>query len=207
MKQVKVAIQTTEPISLAGLTSYLASDPGIAVLPAGQRHLADVAVVAVDRLTPEVVAGMRRAAAEVGAPVVLVPDSLGETDVMTAVKCRVVAVLPKAAATADRLVHAVHAAARGDGVLPPSMIGALIKDAERMQRELLELNRDSGVRLSEREEKVIRLLAEGLDTGEIAAELSYSERTVKNVIFAVTSRYKLRNRPHAVAYAVRAGLI
>jgi DNA-binding NarL/FixJ family response regulator len=40
-----------------------------------------------------------------------------------------------------------------------------------------------------------------------AGKLCYSERTVKNVIYELTSRLKLRSRSHAVAYAMRSGLI
>jgi DNA-binding NarL/FixJ family response regulator len=54
---------------------------------------------------------------------------------------------------------------------------------------------------------VLRLIADGHDTNEIARPLCYSQRTVKNVLHDVTSRLKLRNRFHAVAYAVREGLI
>ncbi|MDQ3292886.1 MAG: DNA-binding response regulator, partial [Actinomycetota bacterium] len=38
-------------------------------------------------------------------------------------------------------------------------------------------------------------------------KLAYSERTIKNVIHDITSRLCLRNRTHAVAWAVREGLI
>ena len=61
--------------------------------------------------------------------------------------------------------------------------------------------------LTEREIEVLRLVAEGLDTAEIAEKLAYSERTIKNVIHDITSRLCLRNRTHAVAWAVREGLI
>jgi DNA-binding NarL/FixJ family response regulator len=61
--------------------------------------------------------------------------------------------------------------------------------------------------LTEREVSVVRLLAEGYDTAEIARRLYYSERTVKNIIHDITSRLELRNRTHAVAYAIREGLI
>ncbi|WP_383826475.1 response regulator transcription factor [Streptomyces sp. NPDC058486] len=54
---------------------------------------------------------------------------------------------------------------------------------------------------------VLRLVAEGYDTADIAAKLSYSERTIKNVLHAVITRLQLRNRSHAVAYAMRQGLI
>lgn len=61
--------------------------------------------------------------------------------------------------------------------------------------------------LTERELNVLRLLAEGLDTAEVSGQLFYSERTVKNIIHDITSRLELRNRTHAVAYAIKAGLI
>ncbi len=54
---------------------------------------------------------------------------------------------------------------------------------------------------------VLRLLADGHDTGEIARQLSFSERTVKNVVHDVTTRLQLRNRSHAVANASREGWI
>ena len=44
-------------------------------------------------------------------------------------------------------------------------------------------------------------------TTEVSNKLFYSERTVKNIIHDVTSRLELRNRAHAVAYAIREGLI
>ena len=56
-------------------------------------------------------------------------------------------------------------------------------------------------------DEVLKLLADGLDTSEIARRLSYSERTIKAVLHDVTARFQLRSRAHAVAYAVRAGLI
>ena len=61
--------------------------------------------------------------------------------------------------------------------------------------------------VTEREAEVLRLLAEGYDTAEVGRKLFYSERTVKNIIHDVTSRLELRNRAHAVAYAIREGLI
>jgi DNA-binding NarL/FixJ family response regulator len=61
--------------------------------------------------------------------------------------------------------------------------------------------------LTEREVKVLRLLADGMDTTEVGRQLFLSERTVKNVVHDIMSRLNLRNRTHAVAYALRQGLI
>ena len=61
--------------------------------------------------------------------------------------------------------------------------------------------------LCEREMDVIRLLADGLGTAEIARHLNYSERTVKSIVHGVITRLKLRNRSHAVAFAIRNDLL
>ena len=62
-------------------------------------------------------------------------------------------------------------------------------------------------RLEDRERDVLRLLADGIGTPEIANRLSYSERTVKNIIHQLLTRMQLHNRTHAVAFALRNGLL
>lgn len=104
-----------------------------------------------------------------------------------------------------RLAEAVQAVAAGGAMLPPDMVGRLIRHtpdgaARRWKRK-------PSYRLAEREVAVLTLLAEGLDTYQIAEELHYSERTIKGVVCGVTRRFGLRNRPHAVAFALREGLI
>jgi DNA-binding CsgD family transcriptional regulator len=82
-----------------------------------------------------------------------------------------------------------------------------VAQVERLQGEIL-ANRgavESG--LSIREVDVLRLLADGLDTHQIGKELGYSERTIRNIIYAFTTRVRLRNRSHAVSYAMRTGVI
>jgi DNA-binding NarL/FixJ family response regulator len=61
--------------------------------------------------------------------------------------------------------------------------------------------------LSTRETDVLRLMAQGMEIREIAEKLSYSERTIKNSVHDVLNRFDLRNRAHAVAFALREGLI
>ena len=62
-------------------------------------------------------------------------------------------------------------------------------------------------RLTEREQQVLALIAQGHPTREVALELSYSERTVKNVLHDVVTKLNARSRSQAVAHAVREGLI
>jgi DNA-binding NarL/FixJ family response regulator len=61
--------------------------------------------------------------------------------------------------------------------------------------------------LTDREVRVLKLLADGFDTAEVGRRLFYSERTVKNIVHGITSRLNLRNRTQAVAYALRQGWI
>jgi DNA-binding NarL/FixJ family response regulator len=200
-------MQAMDPLSHAGLAALLRFRDDIALLRPAQRSDAQVLVMAAEAFTGGVVAALRRAATEVGAPIVLVVQEVDEADLMTAVECRVVAILPRAAVTAERLGHSVRAAAAGGGVLPPNLIGELLKQVDRMQRDVLAPTGLNASGLSSREIDVLRLMADGFDTNEIAGRLAYSERTVKNVIYGVTHRLKLRNRSHAVAYALRAGMI
>lgn len=59
--------------------------------------------------------------------------------------------------------------------------------------------------LTQREQGVLTLLADGLSTREVAMRMSYSERTIKKILQDLSDRLHLRNRTHAVAYALRSG--
>ena len=61
--------------------------------------------------------------------------------------------------------------------------------------------------LTDRELGVLRLLSKGETTNQIAADLCYSEKTVKNIVHDVLVRMNCRNRAQAVALATRRGLI
>ncbi|WP_438866687.1 response regulator transcription factor [Paractinoplanes brasiliensis] len=177
------------------------------MLRPAERNDAHVLVFAYEQVSAEVVTVLRRTALETGLPVVLVVNAITESELLVAIENRVVAILPRGAVSAERLVHSVTTAAAGGGVLPPNMVGELLKHIERLQREVLAPNGLNASGLTPREVDVLRLMADGKDTQEIAGELCYSERTVKNVIHNLTHRLKLRNRSHAVAYALRAGMI
>ncbi len=62
-------------------------------------------------------------------------------------------------------------------------------------------------RLTAREVAVLRMLADGGRTTEIARSLSYSERMVKNIVHDVMTKMDCRTRAQAVAVVVREGVI
>jgi DNA-binding NarL/FixJ family response regulator len=61
--------------------------------------------------------------------------------------------------------------------------------------------------LTDRETEVLRLVAQGFEVKEIAEKLAHSERTIKRVTHDVLNRFQLRNRAHAIAFALEGGLI
>ncbi|WP_329000621.1 response regulator transcription factor [Kribbella sp. NBC_00709] len=202
------ALRQRPEISLINDTDLAAVMPGLSGLSGDQRTTPPVvALIAIDSLDAGAVQVLRAATQRGCRRTVLIGSTIDDDALMTAVELGVSGVLRRTEATADRIVHLVQAAAAGDGSLPPDLLGRLLGQVSRMQRHVLAPRGLSHTGLSDRETQVLRLVADGKDTQEIARELSYSERTVKNVLHDVTSRLQLKNRSHAVAYALREGLI
>jgi DNA-binding NarL/FixJ family response regulator len=207
MERIRVAVDAFDPITAAGLANHLRTSAKVTVVAESDLAGADVYLLCTDAVTAEVMSKLRRASAVPHIRSVLVTGSIGDGDVLPAVECRVVAVVPRAHATSDRLVRAVVGAHAGMSTMPSDLLGTLLDQVERLQRETLAPLGLTPSGLAPRELDVLRLVAEGLDTGEIARKLSYSERTVKNILYGVLNRLGLRNRSQAVASAIRAGVI
>ncbi|MFD8761096.1 helix-turn-helix transcriptional regulator [Streptomyces mirabilis] len=205
--RIPVVVQAPDPISRAGVRSQLAQHPVINLLDSAEAGPGTVAVLVNEGPDETTLSRLRRLVRSDGARAVLVVNAIREAELLDVIECGVGAIVWRHEASAHRLVQAVLAAARGDGDLPADLLGRLITQVGSLQRTA---SGQTGVPLSglvPREIDVLRLVAEGLDTGEIASKLSYSERTVKNVMHGLTTRLHLRNRAHAVAYALREGYI
>jgi DNA-binding NarL/FixJ family response regulator len=208
LSRIPVAVHAPDPISLAGVTSQLRQEPAIELVEQASERPGGVAVLLADALDQPTMSRLRRLVRTDGARAVLVVRSIREADLLDVIECGVGAIVWRHEATGHRLVQAVLAASRGDGDLPGDLLGRLITQVGTLQRS--SAAHPGGIPsagLAPREVDVLRLVAEGLDTGEIAGKLSYSERTVKNVMHGLTTRLQLRNRAHAVAYALREGHI
>ncbi|WP_410604734.1 helix-turn-helix transcriptional regulator [Amycolatopsis sp. lyj-90] len=207
MEPVRVAVQASDPIMQAGLTSFVRTRAELALVDPETLTEHDVLVVYVDRLTSQVAAELRDDSSISQVPKVLLADELRESDIVAVAESRVAAVLPRSKTTGARFVEAILSVAPGRGDLPADLLGRLLESIRKLQREELSDSGPGAAGLTTREIEVLRLMAEGYDTHETAEKLCYSERTVKNVIYALTNRMNLRNRPHAVAYAMRAGVL
>ncbi len=205
----KTHAHALDPISSAGLVAQLRGHPGIEVVEPGPAADADsVALCAVDSsLTDGAVTMIRRAKRHGCQRVVLICTNPTGLDVMAAIDLGVCAILPRHEASTHRLVQAVLSVAAGEAAMPADMLARLINHVARLQTDVLVPRGLHVSGMADRERQILRLVADGLDTREIANQLNYSERTVKNVLHDVTTRFQLRNRSQAVAYAVREGLI
>lgn len=205
--RIPVFVYAADPISQAGLASQLRSRSEVLVVDHADVDTAAVAVVSADEIDEETTRVIR-AIQRNGCPrIVVVAARLDDAGVLSAVQAGACGMLRRCDAVPEQLVAIIQAACKGDGTVPPDLLGRLLNQVGRLQRQVLAPRGLTLSGLSEREVDVLRLVAEGFDTNEIATKLSYSERTVKNVIHDVTTRLQLRNRSHAVAYAVRQGLI
>jgi DNA-binding NarL/FixJ family response regulator len=113
-----------------------------------------------------------------------------------------VGVLAKDSLTPETLEANVSAALHGAGVLPSELMASVLAAPDAVGA-----SDSAAAPLNEREQQVLRLIADGHGTREVAVALSYSERTIKNVLHDVVTKLGARSRSHAVAHAVRAGLI
>ena len=106
---------------------------------------------------------------------------------------------------ADRvLVEACRASMRGEPFLYPAALTALMRDyldrASRGETSTEDL-------LTPRELEVVKLIAEGHTSEEIAETLIISKKTVENHRANILEKLQLRNRVELTRYAIRRGLV
>jgi DNA-binding NarL/FixJ family response regulator len=204
---IDVYIAAADPVSRAGTASQLRAAPGIRVVEEGRVSTSTVALVVADEVDEDAAREIRALRRQGVERIVLLVARLDDQGLLIAVEAGVCGVLRRSDATAGNIRNTIRSVANGEGTLPPDLLGRLLDQVGRLQRQVLAPRGLTFRGLSEREVSVLRLLADGKDTAEVGRELFYSERTVKNIVHDITSRLELRNRTHAVAYAIKQGLI
>jgi DNA-binding NarL/FixJ family response regulator len=209
-RPTSVAIVAADAVTGQGTAALLHGRDGVRVLNAGLQSEADVFLLLADRVTEDTFRLMERLALGRDAETVrfvLVGDGVREPGVVWSITGGLVTVIPRQEAEADNVARAV--ARPGDGAVPASEVSPswLIGQLRMMQQDLLEPADRPETELEPREIAVLRLLADGWGTPEIAVRLAYSERTVKNIIHGVLTRFRLQNRTQAVAFAMRSGVL
>ena len=204
---VPTYVYASDAISQAGVISQLRPRPEVTVAEERELFRAVVALIVTD-VVDDAALRVLRAVQRGGVPrTVVVASTIDDAALVAAAEAGVSGLVRRCDVTPDGLVRVITRVAEGAGEVPADLLGRLLSQVGRLQRQVLAPRglRFSG--LTDRETEVLRLVADGHDTAEIARLLCYSERTVKNVLHDVTTRLQLRNRSHAVAYALREGFI
>jgi DNA-binding NarL/FixJ family response regulator len=210
--RTRVVVLAADPVSRAGVASVLRFRDDLELVSVSsltdpdQNPAArpDVAVLVADTVDRETVARIR-SVRQTGTRVVVLVRDLDSSSVLDTVNAGASAIVRRVEATDERLSEAIRVAAVGDGSLPRDLANRLLHQVGAAAGASDAAAVDTS--LTHRELRILRLLADGLSTLEIARELAYSERTIKHAVHAMTTRLSLRNRSHAVAFAVRKGLI
>jgi two-component system response regulator DevR len=99
----------------------------------------------------------------------------------------------------DDLVDGIRAVARGEATFAPAVLSRVLK--------LLRPGSMTSETLTSRETEVLRRLADGLTTEQIAADLYVSVNTVRNHVNNIIRKLNVHSRLEAVSFAIRNGLI
>jgi DNA-binding NarL/FixJ family response regulator len=203
-QRVGVAIHAADALTHAGLAGHLRLDRRFWEAPADQ---ADVTVVAVDTADASTLGLLHTLSESSSTRFALLVGRQWQADIFAAVDRGVRAVLWRDSYTPAAFSQALITVARGGGSFPPPLQGTLMRQVQWTHHEVLTPRGLTASGVSPREVEVLRLIAEGLELSEIAEKLAFSERTVKYVLYGLMKRLNLRNRAHAVSYAIRTGLI
>lgn len=101
--------------------------------------------------------------------------------------------------TVKEVVMAVKLAANGDRILSPRLAELMLAEAT---------SHDDPVSiLTNREEELLQLIADGLATSEVASTMYISQKTVKNHLASIYDKLQARDRTQAVLTAVKMGIV
>jgi len=212
---VKVIVVDDQTVVREGLVTSLETMQGIEVV--GSASDGEEALELVAAVSPEVVlmdlrmprvdgveATRRIRAHHPQTQVVVLTTYADDESIVGALRAGAIGYLTKDAGR-DHIRRALEAAASGQAVLDPAVQTRLVEVAT-----LPGTGPGSGPLpdgLTEREAEVLRLIAAGRSNAEIGKELFVSEATVKTHVNRIFAKTGSRDRPQAIAYAHRRGLV
>lgn len=109
--------------------------------------------------------------------------------------------------SAEELIRAVRAVARGDSYLDPAVTSRVLTTYRKAADGPSERHGNEIAQLTTRELDVLTLIGKGLSNSEIAHELCISGVTVKSHIGRIFGKLDLRDRAAAIVYAYDNGIV
>ncbi len=135
-------------------------------------------------------------AADASKRIVMLTMHIDRDVIDRALKAGAVGYLTKDSSISE-VVEAIHLAANGDRPMSPQLAVAMLQEARKEPDSII----------TAREEEVLQLVADGLGTGEIAATMFISQKTVKNHLASIYEKLDARDRTQAVLMAVKMGIV
>lgn len=186
---IRILVTHADPLTQAGLCASLASHVDFEVL-APLHGDGDILVTDFACAVGVLSSGE---AAHRAAPILVVTTSDRESDIRTALRLGVRGYVLQGCSL-DELANAVRSVVRG-GIHLESAI------SQRLAESVL------GDALTHREEQVMRCVVEGVCNKEVARRLDLAVGTVKSHLRSVYGKLGVTSRTHAVAVAVRRGML
>ncbi len=121
--------------------------------------------------------------------------------ILSTIKAGAAGYVPKRAVSSE-LISAIRAVYKGESFLYPSAAAALIEDYLRQAE-----GEEPYDRLTAREREILKLIAEGHTSREIAEMLFISLKTVLGHRTRIMEKLDLHNRTELIKYAMRKGLV
>ena len=217
MSEIRVVLVDDEPLLRHGLRMILEGAPGISVIgEAGNGKegvelilaeepdvvLMDIRMPVMDGI--EATAQLHSLAGARDIPVVMLTAFDTDEFILHALRAGAVGFLLKTTAP-EALVASVRAASQGQQQLSPKVLENLVGLAATPPQPEQEMIQPSGLaELSERENEIAQLVAQGLSNSEIAEQLFISLTTVKTHMKHILAKIDGTNRVH-IAIAVLGG--
>ncbi|HEY7124052.1 MAG TPA: response regulator transcription factor [Ktedonobacterales bacterium] len=205
---IRLVIVDDHAVVRQGLRFLLEHQPDMEVIGEGKDGAHGVAlvssllpdVVLLDLLMPKMdgisaAREMKRLAPNT--PIIILTSFYEDEQVFGAIKAGAISYLLKDA-SAEEMIEAIRAAARGEGILHPRVAARVLREMQ--QHSPLE-------DLTTRELEVLTLIARGRSNGEIASELVIGEGTVKTHVSNILSKLHLADRTQAAIYALQQRLV
>lgn len=108
-------------------------------------------------------------------------------------------------ASSQEVAQAIRTIHNGGMLIEPAMAGAIVHEFRRLSHSS---GKGSSLdALSEKDLEILRYVANGMSNKEIAQELAYSEKTVKNYLSVIFQKLGIRDRTQAAIFALRNGIL
>ena len=211
--KITVLLVDDHAIVRDGVRSFLNAQPDLEVI--GEAGYGLEAVSLAESLVPDVIlmdlimpgmdgveATWRVRKVSPRSQVIVLTSYHEDTHIFPAIKAGALSYLLKDVEPGE-LADAVRAAARGDAVIHPRVATRVMQELRKdPDREM-----NPYATLSEREQEVLKLIAEGLSNAAIAERLVLSEKTVKGHVSNILSKLHLADRTQAAVFAWREGIV